>query len=156
MFLHRSEDGHQCVVNFLLTVEALVVRAALARMLPQRLLGVELRRIRGQIVNFQPTPVVAEPVPDPSVFVIGGVVLNKMNLAAVIGFGDLFQESQISFGIENRIPTIQEAGREQIDTSEDFDALSFSCDRHFRLMAPAGPCGVKSRVLPEGGFVFED
>ena len=60
-------------------------------------------------MNFQPASVCFEPFPDSSIFMIRSIVLNEMNLAAMIDSGDPLEKPKVGLGIEDFIPIIQEA-----------------------------------------------
>ena len=64
--------------------------SVLARVLPEPLRRVELRRIGRQLVDFQPVAVAFEPSPYLGVLVIGGIVLNQNGSSTAIVPGNLF------------------------------------------------------------------
>src|ERR1039457_875643 len=77
MVLHLSEDPGQGADQFRGGREVSVVSAGLARVLPEALRGIELRRVRRQLVHFQPVAIGTEPLPYLAILVVRGVVLNR-------------------------------------------------------------------------------
>jgi len=57
-------------------------------------------------MNFQPMPVGFEPGPDITVLVVRGVVLNQNGPLPAISPRQLFQETEVGSGIEDRILAI--------------------------------------------------
>lgn len=76
MSLDGVKDTIQRSHDFLRVLEATVVCAMHARVMPQRLGGVEFWRVRRQLVNFQPAAIGRKPLPYQRLLVVGGVVLN--------------------------------------------------------------------------------
>ena len=77
MALHLAKDARQCGLEFCAAGKVSVVSSRSARVLPQPLGRIKLRRVGWQLMYFQPVPVGAEPTPDFRILVIGGVVLDK-------------------------------------------------------------------------------
>ena len=73
--------------------EVAVVGFGSALVLPKSFGGVELRKIRRQLVHFQPASIGCEPRPDVAVFVVGSVVLDENDALPAIADGQLLQES---------------------------------------------------------------
>ncbi len=110
-------------------------------------------------MNFQPIPIFLKPTPDIPILVVGGVILDQMDLV-FSGFSargcHLFQEAQICLSIKDGFATVNELSLLEIDGAEDLDAFPGAGDRNQRLEADTGPGLVKSRVLTEAGFVFKE
>ena len=107
-------------------------------------------------MHFQPLAVGLEPLPDVSVFVVGSVVLNQDCSLVAVSPGQLFEESKIGTGIEDRVPAIVEACTPEFDGPKNLYALALPGNRHFRRATYAAPGGVQRRILPEAGLVGED
>src|SRR5271167_687519 len=93
MGLHFSKDTSEGGQQFGGVREVPVVGSGSSRVLPKSFGRVELRRVRRQLVHFQPVSIGSEPRPDVSVFVVGGVVLDKNGALAPILGGELLQEA---------------------------------------------------------------
>ena len=77
MFLHLSEHSGQGPDQFRAGCEVPIVSSGLARVLPQPLGGIELRGVWWQLVHFQPVAIGTKPIPNFSILVVRGVVLNQ-------------------------------------------------------------------------------
>jgi hypothetical protein len=93
MGLHFSEDPSEGGQQFGGVGEVPVVGSGSSRVLPESFGGVELRRVRRQLVHFQPVPISPEPRPDVAVFVVGSVVLDENGALPAIVDGQLLQEA---------------------------------------------------------------
>src|SRR6266496_5482683 len=107
-------------------------------------------------MHLQPMPVGFEPIPDLGIRMVGGVVLNHDGSLATISPGQLFEEAEISAGIEDGVLSIIESRAPEFDGPENLHALALSGNRNFGRAAHAAPGRVQSRVPPETGFVSED
>ena len=107
-------------------------------------------------MDFQPMPVGFEPGPDITVFVVRGVVLNQNGPLPAVSPRQLFQETEVASGIEDRILAIIKTRTPQFDGAENLDVLTLAGDGNFWCPPYATPGGVERRVLPEAGFVGED
>jgi len=107
-------------------------------------------------MHLQPMPVGFEPTPHLGILMVGGVVLNQDGSLATISPGQLFEEGEVSAGIEDAVLSIIESGAPEFDGPENLHALALSGNRNFWRAAHAAPGRVQSRVLPETGFVSED
>ncbi len=74
--LHTVEDSVKSLPQLILADKVTIVSSLHSGVMPQSFGGIELGGIRREQVNFQPPPVFSEPVPDPSILVVRGVVLN--------------------------------------------------------------------------------
>ena len=110
-------------------------------------------------MNFQPISIFLKPNPDILILVVGGIILNQINLVFT-GFAargrHLFQEAQIRLSIKDGFATVNEFSLLQIDGAEDLDAFPGTRHRNQRLETDTGPGLVQSRVLPEASFVFKE
>lgn len=110
-------------------------------------------------MNFQPISIFLKPTPDIRILVVGGIILNEMDLVFA-GFAaracQLFQEVQIRLSIKDGFATVNEFSLLEIDGAEDLDAFPGTRHSNQRLEADTGPGLVKRRVLPEAGFVFKE
>lgn len=159
IFLNSLEDTGQRFQQFPLGSEVMVVCSGNAGVVPQPLRGIEFRRIRGKLMDGKPVPVFLKPAPDILILVVGGIVLDQMNLVGsrfAAGGRHLSQEAQIRLSIEDRLPAINELGLLEIDGAEDLDAFPGTRHRDERLRTDTGPGLMESRVLPEAGFIFEE
>jgi len=104
-------------------------------------------------VDFQPLPIVLEPLPDLRVLMIGSIVLNEDGAAAAIVGGQSVQEVQIGGGIENRSLPVVEAGTPEFDGAQDLHILAFAGDGDLGRMAHPAPGRVQRGILPETGLV---
>ena len=77
-------------------------------MVPQEFNGIELRRVRRQIVDLPPMAIFAEPSPHLLVFMVGGVVLNIENATWVVPLRYTIQKVKVRAGVEHRVTAIQE------------------------------------------------
>src|SRR2546428_750599 len=83
------------------------------------------------------------------ILMVGGVVLNHDGSLATISPGQLFDEGEVSAGIEDAVLSIIESGAPEFDGPENLHALALSANRNFWRAAHAAPGRVQSRVLPE-------
>lgn len=122
-------------------------------MVPDSLQGIELRRVRGEVVNLDVFAVIREPGPDIPIFVVGGVVLDEMYSARAVMTQDSFQVLDVGLGIEHRLELVEKPGGVQLDGAEDFEGVALARGGDFRLRPYPGPGLVKRGVLAEGGLV---
>jgi hypothetical protein len=132
------------------------MRSVSAGMLPEPFGGIQFRGVGRQLVHLQPMPVGLEPSPDLRVFVIGSIILNQNRPLAAIAPGELFEEAQISGGIEDRLLTIVEPCAPEFDGAKYFYILALASDRNFHRATHPTPGGVQRGILPEAGFIGED
>lgn len=125
-------------------------------MVPDSLQGVELGGVGGQIVDFEVLAVVGEPGPDGPVFVVGGVVLDEVDLAGEVAGQQPFQVREIGVGVEDLLKLVAKPGGVEFDGAEDLEARALAGGRDFRLRTDPAPGLVEGGILPEGGFVFEE
>lgn len=149
----RSERG----VSFVrCSVEAIVGRQ-LARDLPDAFLGVELRGVAGQPVQFDLLGVLREPclplVVEP---VAGAVVDDEEELARGVLGGELQQKLVEGVSVEDGREAVGEVGVFERDSAEDVGRLSLPEGIDARLLAYARPGLVESSIEPEAGFVLEE
>src|SRR5665213_1274060 len=97
-----------------------------------------------------------KPGPDVGVLMVGGVVLNQDRPLAAVAPSHLFQETEISLGVEGAVLPILEPRTPELDGAENLHALALPGHRNFWWAAYAAPGGMQGRVLPETGFVGED
>jgi hypothetical protein len=114
----RSDGDHLGLAG-----EVAIVGSILSRVLPQSLGGVELGRVRGQSVHFEPLSIRLELTPHLGILVIGGVVLNENGTAAAIVGGELIKESQVGRSIEDGILLVTEASMPEFDGPRIFTLL---------------------------------
>ena len=127
-----------------------------AGVMPDSLQRIEVGGIRGEIVDLDGGAVVGEPRPDTPVFVVGGVVVDEVNLAGEVAAQNPVQVLDVGLGIEDRLEMVEEPGAVQLDGAEEFEGPPLARGRDFRLRAYPGPGLVEGGVLPEGGFVLEE
>ncbi len=101
-------------------------------------------------------PIVREPHPNTSVFVVGGIVLNQEYLSPEIAAHDSFEIGNVGFGVEHRLEIIKETGAVQLYGAENLEGVSLASGRYFWLRSYARPCAVECRVLSETRLVFEE
>ena len=77
MLLHLAENPGQGADQFLSRCEIPVVSPGSARVLPEPFRGIELGRVRWQLVHVQPVAIGTKPIPNFSILVVRGVVLNQ-------------------------------------------------------------------------------
>ena len=154
--LHFPEDTYQGSQEVIPAAEKTVMRSVSAGMLPESFGGVEFRGVGRQLMHLQPMTVGLEPSPDLRIFMIGGIILNQHRPWTAIAPGELFEEAQISRGIEDRLLTIVEPGSPEFDGSKDFYILALAGDRNFHRTAHTAPGGVQRGILPETGFIGEE
>ena len=130
-----------------------MVSSRAARVLPEPLGGIELRRVRRQLVDFQPVTVGPEPGPDLGILVVGSVVLDQDRPLPAIAARQLFPKGQVAPRVEDRVLAVRETRAPQFDGAQDLDAVALSRDSDFGRLADAAPGGLPSRVLSEAGFV---
>ena len=90
-------------------------------------------------MDLQPAPIVFEPAPDRRVLVIGGVILNQMCSPGIIPSGQLFQEYQISRGIEHVCPMVGKLSGINLNRAKDLYALPLPSDWNLRLASNRCP-----------------
>ena len=157
MSLHVGEDTDEGSIQFAQSQEGAVVRPVLARVLPEPLRGIELRRVGWERFDFQPAAILPKPSPDRSVFVVRGIVLNQDGSAlAIMGGNLMLQERQVGLRIEDVIPLIEEPASLKVDGPQNLDALAFPGHRHIGGVTDTPPCRMKSGILPKAGFIAED
>src|SRR3990167_5591628 len=98
--LNFSEDARQGGDQFCRVGEVAIVGSILSGILPEPLGGVELRRIGRQGMHFQPVSVGAEPVPNRSILVIRGIVLNQNGSSVAVVPRQLLEEGQVRRSVE--------------------------------------------------------
>ncbi len=130
--------------------------SGLSRVLPEALRGIELRRVRWQLVHLKPAAVGGEPFPYLGILVVRSVVLNQNRPRAAIGARQLLQKAQVGVRVEDRLLPVMETRAPQFDGSQDLDALPLAGDRDFRRVPDATPGGMQRGVLSETGFIGED
>ena len=156
MALHLTKDASQCGLEFSTAGKVSVVSSRSARVLPQPLGGIELRRVGRQLVYFQPVAVGAEPTPNFRIFVIGGVVLDEDGSLPPVGSRQLLQERQVAGSVEHRVLAVMETRTPEFDGAQNLHVLAFASDRDLGRMAHPAPSGMQGRVLAEAGFVGKD
>ena len=100
--------------------------------------------------------VIGKPQPDISVFVVRGIVLDKMDSAGEIMAKNFFQVENIGHGIENGLELIKQSGGIQFDRSKEFEGIALTGGGDFRLHAYLGPRLIKGGILAEGGLVSKE
>ena len=83
-------------------------------------------------MHFQPVPVGLEACPYFAVFMVGGVVLNQDRSLTAVPPGQLFEETKVGDGIEDRLLPILEASAPEFDSAENLHALALSGNGYFR------------------------
>ena len=156
MRLHFPKDPRQSDEQGVDAVEEAVVRSVLAGVLPQPFGGIQFRRVRGQLMHFQPMPVGLEPCPDLRILMVGSVVLNQNRSLPAVPSSELFEEAEVRVGIEDGVLAVIEPCAPKLDGAENLHALALSGYGDFRRAPDAAPGGVERRVLPETGFVGEE
>lgn len=157
MSLHVGKDTDEGSVQFAQRQEGAVVRPVLARVLPEPLGGIELRRVGGERFDFQPAAILPKPSPDRSVLVVRGIVLNQDGSAvAILGGNLMLQERQVGLRIEDVIALIEKPASLKFDGPQNLDALAFPCHRHIGGMADTPPRRMQGGILPKAGFIAED
>ena len=141
--LHTAEDAGQRCGQFGFVHKIPIVCSGHASMMPQSFRGVELWRVRRQVIHFPPRTIGLEPFPHIAILVVGGVVLNVKNGARIIMARDLFEEIEIGLRIEHRIAMIQEARRINFDATENLDAFALARHGNLWLTTASGPGAVK-------------
>ncbi len=76
--------------------------------------------------------------------------------AGPVSPGKLFEEAEVSSGVEDRVLARVEPCAPKFDGAENLHALAFSGYRDFRRASDAAPGSVERRVLAETGFVGEE
>jgi len=87
--------------------------------------------------------------------VVAGVVLNQNRSLAAVAPSQLFEETEVRGGIEDRVLAVIEPRPPKFDGPENLHALALSGYGDFRRTPDPAPGGVERRVLPETGFVGE-
>lgn len=108
------------------------------------------------MVNLDMSAMLGKPVPHLLVLVVGGVVLNEMDLAEKVTSEHPFQIVEIRLSVEDLLEMVEETGGIQLDGAEDFQGFLLPGRGDLRLAPDPGPDLVEGRVLPEGGFAFEE
>jgi hypothetical protein len=107
-------------------------------------------------VNLDVLAMSRKPIPNLPVLVVRGVVLDQINFARKVASNQPLQVDDIGRSIEDFLKMIEEAGCIELDGAENFQSLPLSSGGNFGLASYPCPSLVKRRVLPEGGFVFEE
>ena len=156
MGLHLPEDPGESLDEFARSREVAVVCPCPARVLPEPLGWVELRRVGRELMHFQPVAIGFEPAPHVGILVIGGVVLNQNRSLSAVSPGQLFQEREVGAGVEDGVLPVVETGPPELDGRQDLDALALSGDGDFGRTTDSAPSGIQSGVLAKAGFVGEN
>lgn len=155
--LERVEGGGQLRVALVGRDEERVVRRQLARRLPDALHRHELGRVRGEPVQLDQMPVLAEPAD--AVFieaVTGRVVDDEEDLAALVATNKEPQELPERLAVEDVRELERELRGVERYSAEDVPGLAQAVRVDARLNADARPRAVQTAVLPEARFVLED
>ena len=159
MSLHIAKHTTQRLQYFLEAHETAIVRSLHSSMMPQRLRRVEFGRVGRQGLDFQPLSVCLKPLLDFLLFVVGSVVVNvnypaprPIKTGSHLGI----QEIHVGAPVENFIGIVNKSRIIHFHTAKNLGRLPRSGHWHQRLLAHPRPGAVKSRVLPETGFVLED
>jgi hypothetical protein len=107
-------------------------------------------------MDFQPAPIISEPIPDGPILVVRGIVLNQMCSLRVIASGQLLQKNQVGRCIEYVHPMIGELCGEDLNRAKDLDAFPLPSDRNLRLTPNGSPSLIQRGILAKTGFVFKD
>ena len=107
-------------------------------------------------MDFQPAPIIFEPIPDRRILVVGRVVLNQMCSHRVIPSGQVLQKNQVGRSIEYICPKIGKLCGVDFNSAEDFDAFPLPSDRNLRLTPNWSPSLVQGGILAKTGFVLKN
>lgn len=118
--------------------------------------GVEFRGVGRQLVNLQPVPVGAKPVPHRLLLMVGRIVLDQDRTVATIPADQPLQKRQVGHRVEYGVLLIVKSRLPQLDSAEDLDTLALPGDRNLGRMSNAAPGGMQGRVLPEAGLIGKD
>jgi len=154
--LHAAEHPLQRVPQLTLAGKIPIVGSGDPGVMPQSLRRIEGRGIRGELMDFEPSPVGFEPRPHGVVLVIGRIVLNQVCALGIIPSGELLQVIQVGLRIQDIGAVVVEAGRIEVHRAKHLDALSLAGHGDLGLAAEACPGLIQGGVLPEGGFVLEN
>ena len=99
------------------------MRAVLTGVLPKSFRGIQLGRILGQRLDFQPVSIGLQQALHQRLLVIGGVVVNENRALPPIASGQGLQKGQVGFGIEYAVLLIMKPYFPQLDGAQDLDAL---------------------------------
>lgn len=154
--MNAAERRSQNSPELVLCSKVTVVRAMDSRVVPNSLQGVEFGGISREVEDFDVPAMARKPVPNTSVFVVRGVVLNQINFLREKSAKNFFEEFDVSVGIENRLEMVKESGAIQFDNAEGFEGVPLPRGGDFGLGAYTRPRLVKSGVLSEAGLVFEE
>jgi len=154
--LHLAKYAIQRGLEFAPSREVSVMSAGLARVLPQPLRRIELRRVGRQLMNLQPVPVGSEPTPNVCILVVGSVVLDQNGPLPPVGARQLLQEGQVGAGVEYAVFSKMETSAPEFDGAQDLDIFAFSSDEDLRRVAHSTPGRMQGRILAETGFVGKD
>src|SRR5207253_11320914 len=123
--LHFSENSGQSTHQLALVLKVSVMRAVLTGVLPKSFRGIQLGRILGQRLDFQPVSIGLQQALHQRLLVIGGVVVNENRALPPIASGQGLQKGQVGFGIEYAVLLIMKPYLPQLDGAQDLDALAF-------------------------------
>src|SRR5258708_30230193 len=104
--LHFAKDAGERANQLGRLREIAIVGSGSPRVLPQSFRGIQLRRVRWELVDFQPMPIFGKPSPDVSILVVGSIVLNQNGSLRAIAPRQLLPESQVGGSIEDRVLAI--------------------------------------------------
>jgi hypothetical protein len=107
-------------------------------------------------MDFQPTSIIFEPIPNRRILVVRGIVLNQMGSLRVIASGQLLQKNQVGRCIEYVRPMIGKLCGEDLNRAKDLDAFPLPSNRNLRLTPNGCPSLIQRGILAETGFVFKD
>lgn len=133
-----------------------VVRCHLPRHFPDWLDGIQLRRVRRESVQFDPVPILSEPLFAFRWKVVAGrIVDDEEDLApAILGYQSL-QERPEGPAVEHVGKPVSEVGVRESNGREQVGGLPHPIRVNARLAADARPRSVQRAIEPEAGFVLK-
>ena len=92
---------------------------------------------------LQPASVAIEPCPYFVVLVVGSVVLHQDGAAAAVMLSKFIKKPEVRYCVEDDVLFVVELRAEDINSSKNLHALTFSGHWDFRRAPDRAPCGVE-------------
>ena len=110
----------QSIFHVSFCFKVFIVRTLFPRVLPQRLCCIELRGVRGKIIDLNPFSIFSEPVPDVTVLVVRSAILDVVDSPIIFEqFTDCsFQKNHVGRGVEDFVHHIFKLTGMNIDAPE--------------------------------------
>jgi len=124
--------------------------------MPDSFQSIELRRVSGEIVDFDVSSMGGKPTPYLPVLVIRCIVLNQIDFLGEVTSDQLLLVNDIGRCVEDLLKMVKEAAGIEFDRAKNFQRFPLPGGGNFGLASYPRPGLVESGVLTESGFVLEE